>query len=143
MTKKQKRVLLGIAIIIALTAVSMTFRAETISYTALIAEAEEPNPTLSHAQVVWKYALEYCESRGNPDAINPNDLDQTPSYGRWQFKPSTLDYFSVKYEVATSTSVMDGDWQERVIDQMILHRNDINWHQQFPWCVKKLGTPPR
>jgi len=142
MTKKQKRVLLGIALIIALMAVSMMFRAETISYTAQIVEAEEPKPTLSHAQEVWKNALEWCESNGNQKAINPNDLDGTASWGGYQFKPSTLDYFAGKYGIATTT-VMDYEVQNAVVTQMILHRNDINWHQQFPWCVKKLGIPPK
>lgn len=140
MTKKYKRVLLGVAIIIALMAVSMIFRAETVSYSAPLPQ-EEPKPTLSHAQEVWKNALEWCESNGNPKAINPNDLDNTPSYGAFQFKPTTLDYFAKIYGIATTT-VMDYEVQNAVVTQMILHRNDINWHQQFPWCVKKLGIPP-
>lgn len=138
MTNKYKRVLVGLAILLTLLLIAMLFRSEMVSYTA---EAET-KPTLSHAQQVWKSALEWCESRGNPDAVNEEDLDGTASYGAWQFKPSTLDYFSEKYGVATSTSVMNRDWQDRVVTQMILHRDEIKWSQQFPWCVKKLGLPP-
>lgn len=40
-------------------------------------------PKLTHQQEVWIYALEFCESRGNTEAINPKDLDGTPSYGAY------------------------------------------------------------
>jgi hypothetical protein len=100
-----------------------------------------PIPTLTHSQEVWMNVLEWCESRGNPNAINPNDRDNTPSYGAFQFKPSTLDYYAEMYGVATTTT-MDYEVQKAVVTQMILHRNEINWSQQFPDCVKKFGTPP-
>lgn len=86
-------------------------------------------------------ALEWCESNGDNSAINPKDLDGTPSYGAFQFKPSTLEYFASKYGVATTT-LMDYETQRAVVEQMILHRKEIRWTQQFPWCVKKLGLPP-
>ena len=143
MTKSKKRLLVYIGIVLVILLISMLTRATTVSYSASPITTEETSLTLSHAQQVWKSALEWCESRGDPDAVNKEDLDGTPSYGAWQFKPSTLDYFSVKYDVATSTSVMDRDWQDRVITQMILHRDEIKWSQQFPWCVKKLGNPPK
>ncbi len=116
----------------------------TILMSPLFAKSEEEVlvPKLSHAQMVWSYALEYCESRGNKDAINPKDLDGTPSLGAMQFKPSTLVYFADKYNVAISTSTMDYDSQRAVLEQMILHKDEIKWSQQFPWCVKKLGPPP-
>ena len=101
-----------------------------------------PQPTLTHQQKVWMYALEWCESNGINSAINPNDLDNTPSYGAFQFKPSTLDFFAKKYGVATTT-VMDYEVQRKVVEQMVLHRDEIKWQNQFPWCVKKLGRPPR
>lgn len=102
---------------------------------------EEPEPTISHAQEVWINVLEWCESRGYPDAINEEDLDGTPSYGAFQFKPSTLDYYAEMYGVATTT-LMDYETQKAVVTQMVLHRDEINWNQQFPWCVKKFGPPP-
>lgn len=120
-------------------------------------------PTLTHAQEVWKGALEWCESRGNVNAINPKDRDNTPSYGPFQFKPSTLVMFGVKYGVlhmppkdgpqlyqlsdgsigGETDLVMDYPIQDAVLTEMILHRSDINWANQFPDCVKRLGYPPR
>ena len=99
-------------------------------------------PKLTHQQDVWISALEWCESRGNAEAINPKDLDGTPSYGAFQFKPSTLEMFAKKYGVATTT-LMDYATQRKVVEQMVLHRDEIKWENQFPWCVKKLGRPPR
>ena len=55
--------------------------------------------TLTHQQKVWINALEWCESRGKKDAINPNDLDNTPSYYSFQFKPSTFKQYGEKYGV--------------------------------------------
>lgn len=103
---------------------------------------EAPKPALTHAQMVWTYALEWCESRGVPGAINPKDLDNTPSYGAYQFKPSTLASYARIYGVVASSSVMDYQSQRDVLEAMVLHRGEINWSQQFPDCVKKLGKPP-
>lgn len=106
-----------------------------------IVEAETAPVKLSHRQELWMNVLEWCESRGDPDAVNEKDLDGTASYGAFQFKPSTLNYYAEKYSVATTT-VMDYDVQKAVVTQMILHRNEIKWTQQFPDCVKKFGLPP-
>lgn len=107
------------------------------------AEASGPQPPqTSHRQETWIAALEWCESRGDNSAINPKDLDGTPSYGAFQFKPSTLDYYAGMYGVATTT-LMDYDTQLAVVRQMVLHRDEIRWDRQFPWCVKKLGLPPK
>ena len=97
---------------------------------------------LTVRQKAWKYALAWCESRHRDDAVNKVDRDGTPSYGRYQFKPTTFHYFMKKYDIGTSTNYMDGDLQERIIDQMII-RNDVKWFKQFPDCVKRNGTPPR
>ena len=120
----------------------------TLLLVPTILHGEEPavpreTPKLSHAQEVWLGALEWCESRGNTEAINPKDLDNTPSYGAFQFKPSTLTYYAKKYGVAIATSTMDYVSQRAVVEQMVLHREEIKWIQQFPWCVKKLGLPPK
>jgi hypothetical protein len=143
MTNYQKGIaMLGIVMSISLaTAIqAVGTKMTTVTYVA-VAEAKVEVPKLSHAQEVWKSALEWCESAGNPEAINKEDLDGTPSYGAWQFKPSTLDMFAKKYGIATTT-VMDYKVQEAVVTQMILHSKEINWRQQFPWCMKKIGLPP-
>lgn len=102
-----------------------------------------PEPQLTHAQEVWMGALEWCESRGKIGAINPKDRDNTPSYGAFQFKPSTLTGYAKLYGVAlASTTVMAYEDQHAVLTQMILHRTEIDWSQQFPACSKALGRPP-
>ena len=98
--------------------------------------------TLSTEQKAWLGALEWCESRGNPKAINPKDRDNTPSYGLLQFKPSTFEYFAEKYGIATtSKGYMDPDVQEAIVTQMIL-QGHVDWSWQFPMCTKRLGPPP-
>lgn len=133
-------VMIAAALLIAPTTASYT-RSDTASATTT-AEAIAAKRELTHAQEVWLHALEWCESRGNNNAINPEDLDGTPSYGAFQFKPSTLEYYAKLYSVPTTT-LMDYKTQRSVVTEMILHRDEINWDRQFPWCVKKLGYPPR
>lgn len=99
-------------------------------------------PTLDHQQKAWLGALEWCESRGNPKAVNPKDRDNTPSYGLLQFKPGTFYGFAKKYGIATtSLGYMDPEVQEAIVTQMIL-RGGIDWSWQFPACTKRLGPPP-
>lgn len=129
------------------------------------ASSEEPSlPKISHRQEVWRNALEWCESRGNPDAINKIDRDGTSSYGAYQFKPETFWAYGEMYSVVRRPEVrepqvvllVDGslgseydalmhrDTQAAIVDQMILHYDEINWRQQFPDCIKnKIGMPPR
>jgi hypothetical protein len=106
--------------------------------------------TLGHEQYVWMIALEWCESGGNTEAINEVDMDGTPSYYSWQFKPGTLKYYAVKYELMgegagteyVMEKIADRDFQRQVLEKMI---NDpgIIWEHEFPGCVKKLGRPPK
>lgn len=98
-------------------------------------------PTLTHAQDVWLGALEWCESRGDPSAINKKDRDGTPSYGAFQFKPSTLILYAKQYGLE-ATSTMDYRTQRKVVEAMVLDQARINWNQEFPDCVKRLGKPP-
>lgn len=109
---------------------------QTVRPAGLTYDPMSTMPELSRPQRAWLGALEWCESRGNPKAVNPKDLDGTPSYGILQFKPGTFWGFAKKYNL-TLTNYMDPDQQEIVIGHMLLHKNDINWRQQFPACVKK------
>ena len=106
----------------------------------VIPTQKTPEPTLNHQQKAWLGALEWCESKGKPSAVNPKDRDNTPSYGILQFKPSTLAYFKKQYGI--TGELMNPDTQEAIVTQMIL-KGGINWAQQFPDCTKKLGTPPK
>jgi hypothetical protein len=108
-------------------------------------EILKPKPKITHAQEVWIHALEWCESNGKPTAVNPMDADGTPSYGAFQFKPSTFWHFANRYDVGitvVSDSHLDRDNQYEVVAAMVAHRDEIEWHNQFPGCVKKLGLPP-
>ena len=109
-----------------------------------------PEPDLvTHAQKVWISALEWCESRGKPSAVNAKDLDGTPSYYSFQFKPGTFRYYGEKYNViekelsdeAIMEKMKSQELQQLIVENMVADSKNIKWEQQFPWCVKKLGRP--
>lgn len=109
--------------------------------------------TPTEKELVWRYVLEWCESRGNNNAINPNDLDNTPSYGVFQFKPETLKYYLYRYEIISPEVLntferedfinlsFDREIMYEVLNRMIGEKNKINWEKEFPYCVKKFGRP--
>lgn len=99
---------------------------------------EESKVELTHQQDVWLSALEWCESRGDNSAVNPEDSDGTPSYYAFQFKPSTFDYFSKKYGV--NGKISDYKAQRQIVAKMLLDE-DVDLRRQFPACVKQLGLP--
>lgn len=102
-----------------------------------------PKSILTARQTIWLNALEWCESKGNPSAINPRDRDNTPSYGLLQFKPSTYALYAKKIGLASTTDYMNPDGQKQIVENMIIDK-DTNWLQQFPDCVKnKVGFPPK
>lgn len=156
-----KKIIAGLAVLVSILLITILLIPTTVSYeqeeVAEIHPIQPPTqeilrviPKLSHQQEVWMYALEWCESNGVPEAINEVDLDGTPSYSSWQFKPSTLWGFAKQYGIAVPDTeegkreaLMDRAYQWEVLKQMVLHRNEVNWDQQFPWCVKKLGYPPK
>lgn len=129
------------ALITTLPALAMRIPDNTVEY------VRDP---LTHPQRVWEYALEWCESNGEVDAINPKDSDGTPSYYSWEFKPETFREFGTAYKVLPADITGDAlmralhtyATEQKVLDAMILHRDDIKWSHQFPACVKKLGYPP-
>jgi hypothetical protein len=104
--------------------------------------------SLNHQQQVWINALEWCESKGNKGAINPNDVDNTPSYYSFQFKPSTFKYYGEKYGVIESdlSSSVIGElikdhFLQREIVAGMLNDKSVVMRKQFPMCVKSLGLP--
>lgn len=107
------------------------------------------NP-VSHAQSVYIEALEWCESRGNTDAINKVDRDGTPSYYSWQWKPATFAHYAIKYGVLPKGAPADQvnramhnyTLELKVVEEMVLDAKNINWRQEFPDCTKKIGYPP-
>lgn len=101
---------------------------------------------ITHAQMVWLYALEWCESAGRKDNINENDTDGTPSYFSYQFKPSTLKMYGDRYGMIGDEDIMqliqDYDLQRAIVERM-LHDERVRWNREFPGCTKKIGLPPR
>lgn len=132
--------LLGITIKAHAAMAQMTMASTTLQPIEQIVVVKKD--ILTKRQRAWIGALAWCESRHRDGAVNKVDRDGTPSYGRYQFKPSTFNYFMKKYELGTSTNYVDGDLQEKIVEQMIV-RNDVKWSTQFPDCVKKNGIPPR
>lgn len=137
---------IGVAIIV-LAIATILFFPNVAAYTNVDPETQVTGvalavkePELSHPQELWLAALEYCESRGIPSAINPNDLDGTPSYGAFQFKPDTFDAFTDEYNLP-ERDLMDADAQRAIVRKMIRDKS-VKWEQQFPGCVKKIGRPP-
>lgn len=104
--------------------------------------------SLSHQQQVWLGALEWCESKGTPSMVNPNDVDNTPSYYSFQFKPSTFRYYGEKYNVidaglssqALNEKLKDHSTQREIVANM-LNDKSVNMRKQFPACVRTLGLP--
>jgi len=104
---------------------------------------------LSHEEVVWKGALEWCESRGKNLALNPKDKDNTPSYSNFQFKWDTLKLYVVKYSLLPN-DLEQSDYTNWTYDyplvseivNRMLGDKDVDFKQEFPDCVRKLGYPP-
>ena len=88
---------------------------------------------------VWIQRLAQCESGGDENALNPMDTDGTPSKGKFQFKDGTFNYFSQKYNIAT-TSIWSGAEQELILRRMIKDP-EVDLRYQFPACVRQLGLP--
>lgn len=99
----------------------------------------------------WIYTNAGCESHHNQNAVNPVDLDGTPSYGLHQFKFTTFKGYVKKYnlfgwqsweEADWWNNLMAGDTQELVLRHMIADP-EVNLSHEFPDCTKKYGLPPR
>ena len=155
-TKQKKAVITIIALSVALViGVGMSKSTSTVESTEpeTVQEIEKPTAyqiELQHRRETWISALEWCESRGKNDALNPEDRDHTPSYSNFQWKPSTLLGFGKKYGlIATSTTLAeipellkDYELQRNTVRHMI-DDPEVNWLQQFPDCVRlKVGFPP-
>lgn len=152
MTTKQKRragYALAALVSLIITAYVLTGQATQITYVAeaSVAPLNKLSEELQHRRETWVSALEWCESNGRYEAINENDLDGTPSYGAYQFKPGTFSHYVNKYglEVKRKRSdlytFMNYEAQRAIVLRMI-DDPDVRWKNEFPWCVKKLGLPP-
>lgn len=144
--KKTIKIVAVAGLIAFLLSLSIYSKVESVVYVEKIVEVEKEDP-LSYQQRAWLGALIWCESHGNPNAINKIDRDGTASYGILQFKPSTFQYYADRYgievpvPIKTENSFMNPKVQIQIVEQMIL-RGDVKWSQQFPSCTQKLGKPP-
>lgn len=88
----------------------------------------------------WLDQLAQCESSGNPSAVNPSDVDGTPSYGLLQFKPQTFLMYKERYGI--TGELMDPQAQRAIVWRMF---DDplVVWEREFPACVRKIGPPPK
>jgi len=137
MEKTIKWVLIVIAFALIAILIHMKVNAEQ----AQVITTPKPVDILSERQRVWINALRWCESNAVDGAINPKDKDGTASLGRYQFKTGTFAYYQKLYGLP-SAELMDGEAQERIVEQMIV-RGGIKWSNEFPECTRKLGTPPQ
>ena len=144
-----------IILIAATTALLTTILAFPLTITGNVPrETEDPSvthETPDHRLETWLSALEWCESQGVGTAINPEDLDGTPSYFWYQFKPGTFAGFGKQYgllpETATAASILEKEMKDYEITREIVRRMardpGVNMWNQFPGCLKKLGPPPK
>ena len=146
--KKEIKILIGLIILSIVGSVGLGIATSSSRITYVAPEAEVP--LVTHAQETWIRALEWCESRGNVNAVNPKDKDSTPSYYSWQFKPGTFRSYGEKYGVIekdlTDEEIMieikDWNHQEKIMEYMVNDKG-IKWEHEFPDCVKrKVGRPP-
>jgi len=140
-----------IALVVPVIAISLyLLPLNTVSYKTPVLE-EKQLPVISHRQETWIRVLEWCESQGVITAVNPKDLDDTPSYYSFQFKPSTFRYFGELYEVIPKglsekqlmEEIKKYELQYAILVNMVANRDKIEWKRQFPACVKKYGLPPK
>ncbi len=146
MTKSKIVLLVSLLII---TIIGAALRANETKHTS----AQEPQKAyqLTHQQETWVSALEWCESRGNPTAVNPQDRDGTPSYYSFQFKPETFLAFGKLYGILPSRTslsdvkdklIKDTTLQRAITERMLLDLT-LDLKGQFPDCVRTLGLPSR
>jgi hypothetical protein len=147
---KTIKIALAIGIAIAIPALCWTIGARVVAQEPPLPQLTPAELDLLHRQETWISALEWCESRGKNTALNPEDLDGTPSYSNFQWKPSTLLGYEKQYGlIATSTKLVDVpnllkdyELQRDIVRHMIKDKNVV-WSKQFPDCTKRfVGLPP-
>lgn len=115
-----------------------------------IIKAVEAENILDPELEAWLDKLEYCESGGKSTAVNPKDLDGTPSYGAFQFKPGTLKHYGVKYGLVAS-NLETADYINLAFDPVLTrdivrhmaYDEAVRWRGEFPGCTAKIGLPPK
>lgn len=149
--KTKIKILIGLIVIgICFGGVKVLGKMSEIAEVVYVAP-EEVKPIVTHAQDVWISALEWCESKGVEEAINPKDRDGTKSFYSFQFKPGTFRSYGEKYGVIKKglseekiRELMKSQELQRKIVENMINDKSVRWAQQFPDCVKnKIGYPPK
>lgn len=93
---------------------------------------EEP----THKQSLYLAMLEWCESGGNPNALNPQD-GGSRSVGSFQFKDKTFSLYSQKYALGyTKEDIYDHDKQKALVHLMLKDGLEDQWKN----CHTKIGS---
>ena len=98
----------------------------------------------------WIQKLRMCESSGIDTKINHRDVDGTPSYYAFQFKPSTFRMYAIRYNLISKLTpnseimkmIKSYEIQKEIVEKMF-DDPKVKWRNEFPDCVKKLGLPPK
>ena len=138
----QNKPFFALFLIAVLVLLDLGYGIQTVAEANVVTYTRPAAPELTSEQQAWLGALEWCESGGNPAAINPRDSDGTPSYGLLQFKPGTYAEFAQLYGLGATTTYMNATVQAEIVTQMI-RRGGTDWHHQFPGCTAKIGLPPQ
>ncbi len=110
----------------------------------ILGEKQAPQPSATDVLID---KLAQCESRGNNMAVNPNDLDNTPSYSTFQWKPSTWALYVKRYklwnskdwdEADLSNAMWDTQYQTAIVKKMFTDPL-VDLRHEFPSCSKLLG----
>lgn len=162
MNNTTKKIILVLALVAILAPLQASHEGAEEEIQIAEAVPEKPSETIRAwtEEEEWLERLVMCESSGNPEAINEEDLDGTPSYGLLQFKPSTFWMFAEAYgivhrqyepDTAYMPDMSIGSWYDvmmapeyqRAIVRRMMRDPSVKWENQFPGCVRKLGLPPQ
>lgn len=84
----------------------------------------------------WLDKLSFCESGGNPNAINPDD-GGSRSVGHFQWKDASFSAYSKKYNLEGS---IENPQDQRELVKLVI-KNEYGWRNWYN-CTKKIGLPP-
>lgn len=146
-------VILGALVVVQQTEEISNFRAEINKLeqkVALEVAKNDPDRLSNHQREVWISLLEWCESHGIMTAINSEDLDGTPSYYSFQFKPETFLSYGIKYAfllkgtTLTEAKILMKNYDlARQIVRAMIDDPTVKLEKEFPACIKKIGLPPK
>ena len=105
-------------------------------------EIEKPEPK-NYSDILKKLA--WCESRGDENAYNPDDVG-SPSYGKYQFKKQTWISFLRKYDFFPKAEdeelmnfIFDGNIQDELTRTILIMEN--NGWKHWTNCYSKMKLP--